>query len=220
MVLDLVGGRRWRDAADALITLGLLAAIPTAAAGATDRSATHGDKQRVGVVHAASNVIGLSLFASSLYARRHDARVPGVLLGVAGLTTLSVGAYLGGYLTFSRGVGVNHAFDEEVPSDWTRVVDDAALEAGRLTGAAADAATVVLYRSNDQIYAIGGRCSHAGGPLAEGTLDETNCSVKCPCHGSVFCLTDGSVVHGPASVPRVVYDVRVHDGRVEVRRRP
>jgi nitrite reductase/ring-hydroxylating ferredoxin subunit len=110
----------------------------------------------------------------------------GVLLGFAGMSTLSVGADLGGYLSFSRGVGVNHAFDEEVQSDRTAVVHDAALEAGRLIGALADTATAVLYRSNDQIYAIGGRCSHADGALAQGTLDETICSVTCTWHCSVF----------------------------------
>ncbi|HEY4409816.1 MAG TPA: iron-sulfur protein, partial [Acidimicrobiia bacterium] len=41
----------------------------------------------------------------------------------------------------------------------------------------------------------------------------------CPWHGSVFRLEDGSVVHGPASVPQAAYDVRVQDGRIEIRHR-
>jgi hypothetical protein len=54
-VLDLVGGRRRQDAADALIVLGVLSALPTMAAGAADWSDTFGPDQRVGVVHACSN---------------------------------------------------------------------------------------------------------------------------------------------------------------------
>jgi nitrite reductase/ring-hydroxylating ferredoxin subunit/uncharacterized membrane protein len=218
-VLDVIGGRRSRDAADVLIGLGLLAAVPTAAAGASDWSETYGDAQRVGVVHAATNLVGVGLFACSLAARRRGARVPGKLLSLAGLGALSVGAYLGGYLTYTRGVGVNHAFHEEPPADWIAVLDDTELPADQPTEAKADGATVVLYRSGDRIHAIGGICSHAGGPLAEGTVDETSCSVTCPWHGSVFRLTDGTVVHGPATVPQTAYDVRVEGGSVEVRRR-
>ena len=65
--------------------------------------------------------------------------------------------------------------------------------------------------------AIGSRCTHAGGPLAEGDiLDRTpgaEC-VQCPWHGSVFRLTDGSVVHGPANVPEPGYEVRVEGGKI------
>jgi nitrite reductase/ring-hydroxylating ferredoxin subunit len=32
-------------------------------------------------------------------------------------------------------------------------------------------------------------------------------------------MEDGSVVHGPASIPQAAYDVRVRDGRIEVRHR-
>ena len=41
--------------------------------------------------------------------------------------------------------------------------------------------------------------------------------VKCPLHGSVFQLSDGSVEQGPAAYPQPVLEARVNDGSIEVR---
>jgi nitrite reductase/ring-hydroxylating ferredoxin subunit len=133
---------------------------------------------------------------------------------------LVTGGYLGGHLSYARGVGVNNAFYQHEPADWTAVIDAADLQAGSSVKVEADGATVLLYRTADRIYAIGSRCSHAGGPLQEGKIDDDALCVECPWHGSVFRLEDGTVVHGPASIPQVPYDVREQNGRVEVRRRP
>jgi nitrite reductase/ring-hydroxylating ferredoxin subunit len=83
-----------------------------------------------------------------------------------------------------------------------------------------DGAPILLYRSYEQIHAMSARCTHAGGPLDEGAVDDFACTVQCPWHQSLFRLLDGSVVHGPASIPEPAYDVRVEAGRIEVRRRP
>ena len=76
------------------------------------------------------------------------------------------------------------------------MLDDAQLQEGASARAVAGDATVLLYRSNGHVHAIGSRCSHAGG-----TLD------------------DGGVVHGPASVPQASYETRVEGGQVEIRLR-
>src|SRR5205085_9766883 len=111
-VLDLIGGGRTEEAVEALLALGIVAAVPTAAAGLADWSETYGSEQRTGLVHAAANVVALSLFAGSLAARRSGRSGLGRVLGLAGMTALSTGGYLGGHLTYARGVGVNHAFNE------------------------------------------------------------------------------------------------------------
>lgn len=219
-VLDLWPGRRREDAVDVLVALGLISAVPTVAAGAADWSDTYGEDQRVGVVHALSNMVGLALFALSLRARRRDDRVVATVLGIAGLTSMSVGGYLGGYLSHSRGIGVNNAFFEHPPHDWTAVLDERELAEDKPARVQAGDATVLVHRCDGQIHAIASRCSHAGGPLEEGTIDKTTCTVTCPWHQSVFRLDDGSVVHGPASIPQTAYEVRIQDGRIEVRRRP
>jgi len=56
-------------------------------------------------------------------------------------------------------------------------------------------------------YAIGSRCTHAGGPLAEETLDGQ--IVQCPWHGSRFDVTTGAVVGSPARTPEQKYEVKL-----------
>ncbi|MDP1850510.1 MAG: Rieske 2Fe-2S domain-containing protein [Solirubrobacteraceae bacterium] len=217
--LDLLAKQRGEHAADVLVGLGLLSALPTAAAGAADWSDSYGPDQRVGAVHAIANVIGLGLYGWSLRARGRGDRRTGTALGLAGMTSMAVGGYLGGYLSHSRGVGVNNAFYQHAPADWTAVLDEAELPEGTSARAAAGDATVLLYRANGQIHAIGSRCSHAGGPLDEGEIDAANRTVTCPWHRSIFRLEDGSVVHGPASVPQAAYETRTEGGQIEIRLR-
>ena len=42
--------------------------------------------------------------------------------------------------------------------------------------------------------------------------------VECPWHGSRFCMRDGRVLTGPATVNAPRYDVRVRNGQVEIKR--
>jgi nitrite reductase/ring-hydroxylating ferredoxin subunit len=74
----------------------------------------------------------------------------------------------------------------------------------------------LLAKKNDQIFALANTCSHLGGPLSEGEL-LNDCSVRCPWHGSVFSLKDGSLIDGPATQPQPKFDVRVKNGQIEVR---
>ena len=71
---------------------------------------------------------------------------------------------------------------------------------------------VALFRLEDQVYAIGDRCSHAEASLAEGDLFDTE--VECPRHGSAFDLTTGVPNALPATKPVPTYDVKVEDGVV------
>ncbi len=218
-VLDLVGGRRSRRAADRLVVLGLLSSVATAASGAADWSDSHGDEMRTGVAHAGANIVGVGLYAVSAVARRRGRRGRATMLGLAGMAAMSVGGYLGGFLGFARGVGVNHAFAEDPPTDWADVLAADDLADGATTRVDADGASVLLHHRRGAVVAIGSRCSHAGGPLDEGDVDDDRCTVTCPWHQSEFRLDTGSVVHGPATVPQVAYDVRVAGGRIEVRAR-
>lgn len=98
-VLDLLGGPRAAPAADRLLGLGLLAAVPTAAAGLADWG--RGDEQvrRVGVVHAALNSAALTLYGVSWVQRKRGARTRGVLTAVVAGVVATGGGYLGGHLT-------------------------------------------------------------------------------------------------------------------------
>jgi nitrite reductase/ring-hydroxylating ferredoxin subunit len=44
-------------------------------------------------------------------------------------------------------------------------------------------------------------------------------AVKCPWHGSQFSMADANVCQGPATAAAHVYETRIRDGNVEVRRR-
>ncbi|MFY9587390.1 MAG: non-heme iron oxygenase ferredoxin subunit [Actinomycetota bacterium] len=74
---------------------------------------------------------------------------------------------------------------------------------------------VALINSGGQYYAIGNECTHAGGSLGEGDLVEEN-QIECPLHGSVFDITSGEVVNGPADEPVPTYEVKVENGVVLV----
>ena len=106
-VLDIVGPRKYRDAARVLVGLGVLSALPAAATGASDWSDTTGRAKRVGLVHAAANGSAAALYLGSWLARRRGRHAGGIALGMAGAAAATVGGYLGGHLVQGRGVGVD-----------------------------------------------------------------------------------------------------------------
>ena len=216
-VLDIVGDERTEPAADLLIGLGTLSALPTAAAGLSDWSDTYGDDQRLGVAHAAGNVVAVVCYGLSWLRRRQGDRSRGVALSLLGATAVTAGAYLGGHLGWRRGVNVyRHAWTHG-SHDWVVVGDDAALAEGSPMVVKAGDEDVMVVRHGGRVLAIANTCGHAGGPLNEGPIDDEGC-VTCPWHQSVFALDGGRVIHGPATGPQPAYEVRIADGQVSVRR--
>ncbi|MGI8558588.1 MAG: DUF2231 domain-containing protein [Solirubrobacteraceae bacterium] len=108
IVLDFLGGKSSRRAADTLIAVGILSYLPAAASGASDWSerTEPGPARRVGLVHAAANLGALGLFTSSLLHRARGRRARGRVLSLAGAAALGLGGYLGGHLSLVRAVGV------------------------------------------------------------------------------------------------------------------
>jgi uncharacterized membrane protein len=99
-VLDLLPIRRTRGVATVLVGIGLLTAVPTAAAGLADWSSLSRAKQRAGAVHAASNLVASGLYGLSFLARVRGRQVRGVALGMAGAAAATAGGYLGGHLAY------------------------------------------------------------------------------------------------------------------------
>jgi nitrite reductase/ring-hydroxylating ferredoxin subunit/uncharacterized membrane protein len=214
-LLDVLGGEAGEEAAQRLIGLGCLAALPTAAAGFSDWAELWGSQRRIGEVHAAGNVTALGLFGLSWLSRRSGRRGTGRLLSLLAMGVSVASAYLGGHLSFGKGVGVNQTAFEEWPTEWTAVIEDEQLREGKPASGKAGTVDVFLVKQDGRIHAMLNRCTHRGCPLSDGQFDGE--TIVCPCHGSTFAL-DGSVVKGPATSPEPALETRVREGKVEVRR--
>jgi 3-phenylpropionate/trans-cinnamate dioxygenase ferredoxin component len=66
------------------------------------------------------------------------------------------------------------------------------------------------------VYAIEDRCSHDDGPLVEGELNQEQCTIECPRHGSLFDLKTGKPLTLPAYVPVDTFPVRIEDDKIKV----
>ena len=216
VALDWLGGKRGRPAADRLVALGVLSALPTAAAGLNDWATVDGPIRRLGLVHGTTNVVATGLFGTSWLARKAGRRFFGKLLALAGYGTVSVGAFLGGHLSFRRGVGVDHTAFVEAPEDWTAVADETTMRESEPVLIERAGVEILLVRQGGSLYALLDRCAHQGGPLHEGKLED-GC-VICPWHSSRYRLSDGAALSGPTAHPQPAFQVRVSDGTVEVRR--
>ena len=208
--------RTSRKAANRLIMLGTVTAIPTALTGLTDYSTIKKGAVSYGAVHGIMNAIAFFLFFRSVRARLGGNTLRASFYSFIGLGFATVSAWLGGDLVYRHKVGVNHAEDGGEFEDWTAVLAEDELAHGERKRVDYDGAPILVFREGQSVYAIGAVCSHAGGPLEEGTID--NLCVLCPWHDSVFDLTDGHVVHGPATFDVADYNARIHNGQIEVRR--
>jgi nitrite reductase/ring-hydroxylating ferredoxin subunit len=176
----------------------------------------------VGLVHAASNSVGLVCDAGSIAARLTGRHGLGRTLAYLGLGAVSAGAYLGGHLAYKQGAQVNQSVSEAhlIRDGWHPVADLAALPDRKLVTREIDDVSVILYRHGDDVTVMLERCPHQSGPLGQGEVREIDghpC-VVCPWHGSAFQLNSGGkVVHGPAANDQQVLATRIVDGVLQTR---
>ncbi|GAA5612619.1 Rieske (2Fe-2S) protein [Streptomyces platensis] len=215
-VLDTVPGTR--RGARLLVGVGVLAAVPAAWAGWVDWAEQHEDQMRTGLVHAGSMALAIGLYARSWVHRGRGSTARGKLLGFAGLSAAGAGGLLGGHLAFRQAAGPNKA--EPVPhlleEGWHPVGSVADFPVGEaVRRELGEVPLLVVRQTGGEIHVLAGRCSHLSGPLTDGTLAD-GC-VTCPWHGSVFRLSDGANVGGPATAPQPSFRVSVEgDGTVYV----
>jgi nitrite reductase/ring-hydroxylating ferredoxin subunit/uncharacterized membrane protein len=212
---QVTGNRALGRGADAAIGVGILGALGAAVTGLTDWRHTEGRARRLGLVHGLLNTGALALYTTSMVLRQLQARSAGRQVAVLGYVVANAAAYLGGHLVFGEQVGVDHTAAQAPPAHFVPVLTEAELPENDLRQVLADGMPVLLLRRGDRIHAIAATCSHLGGPLAEGRLDDG--SVVCPWHGSRFALDSGAVLNGPATFPQPCFETRVRDGQIEVR---
>ncbi len=101
---------------------------------------------------------------------------------------------------------------------WAEVCPLDELPPGTSRNVYLDGQQVAVFNVDGDFYAINNRCSHARGPLSEGTVeaDEGGCTVICPWHYARFDLATGQVVDGIASMGVSSYRVEVRDGTIHV----
>jgi nitrite reductase/ring-hydroxylating ferredoxin subunit/uncharacterized membrane protein len=213
-VLDLKGGNE--PAARRLVGLGVVAAVPTAASGASDWADMPETRvRRMGLVHAASNSAALVLNAGSYLARRAGRHRVGARLTAASAVPLTVGGFLGAHLAYARGAGVSRTVFSEEVLDWTPV-DLAPMPGDDWSQATVHGLPVLARVGEGQApRVLAATCTHCGARLR---AEESAESLCCPSDGSAFSAVDGAVLGGPATTPIPRFLARQGPGdRVEVR---
>ena len=203
-----------RRAATFAMGVGLTGALGAAVTGLTDWSETSGRPRRTGMIHGLLNLTATTLFAAAFAQRRSDSRESGRACAWTGYAIALAAAYLGGDLVYGQRIGVNHA-EEDLPEDFTPVLDSASQAENAMACGRAGNANVLIARQHGRLYALAHSCAHLGGPLSEGTLKDG--SVVCPWHGSEFALEDGRVLNGPATQDQPCLLVRERNGLIEVK---
>lgn len=206
----------YRNAADTAIALGIVSALPAAKTGLADWTDLYDHRRRVGMAHALLNVAALACYGGSFALRKcsSDNRGLAMVLSSAGYGMVALGGSLGGELVYTLGVNVPHNLYPKPPNEFTDVLGSDELTDGKPVVVEVGRVPVMLVRQGSEIFATDAWCPHAGGPLADGTVEDG--VVECPWHQSRFCLADGAPTQGPAASPLRTFEVKEEGGRIAV----
>jgi nitrite reductase/ring-hydroxylating ferredoxin subunit len=194
-----------------------LAAMSAIVTGLTDfKDTATGDERHVVGLHGFNNIVATLVLVGAFVALLAEADGLAGWLIVVGFAVIGVGGFIGGHVVFKYGYMVNvNAFAKgKRAKEFTAVLPAAELAEATPTKAMLGTTGLVVVRRGDLVWALKETCSHAGGPLSQGTLDGYN--IVCPWHGSAFRVSDGAVRHGPATTRQVAYRARISGDQVEV----
>jgi nitrite reductase/ring-hydroxylating ferredoxin subunit len=115
------------------------------------------------------------------------------------------------------------ASPDAAPDDegWLDVASEADVPEGRPLLLNVEGVALFVYRTPERVYVLSNTCTHMGGPLNRGLIGSLGHepTITCPFHGSLFRLSDGRVIRGPAMRPQPVFDARIVDGTLQIRDR-
>ncbi len=96
----------------------------------------------------------------------------------------------------------------------SKSIDKTVLKDGELRSFKVKGFEILAINVQGKIYCLDGRCTHAGAPLAEGTLNGE--ILTCPWHYSQYNITTGVVVKGPAYKPLKTYAIQERENMVMI----
>jgi nitrite reductase/ring-hydroxylating ferredoxin subunit len=99
-------------------------------------------------------------------------------------------------------------------ADFQKVASVGDVPEGEMLLVQVDGEDVVLANVNGQIVAFGNECTHRGGPLSEGILEDG--VVECPYHQGRFDVRTGEVVDEPPEEPIPTFQVQVEGEDIRV----
>ena len=212
--------------ADFVLVVAFLSSLVAIVSGLTDWNDTFGEERRTGMLHGLLMLVATLCFVTSLGMRLSggvDLRTAAIALSTVGLIVMLVAALFGGEMPYGYGTQVNRQAWEEHPAKWQKldVAADGLEDRKPVVGKTKSGMEIFVAKVDSTLFAMGNKCTHAGGPLNEGTwVGADRCEIQCPWHGSRFCVKDGGVRRGPATFPEPALETRVNEaGFVEVRAR-
>ena len=218
------GDRGLLRAADFLLVGAFITSLLSIVSGLTDWNETVDNERRTGILHGLLMLLATVGFVTSLIVRLNgglDARGAAILISAVAWLVMIVSSYFGGEMVFAFGTEVNRQAWTDIATKWETVDVRVGDLEDRKPVLAQTAGGVPLFvtKLDGEIYVIGNTCTHAGGPLNEGTWVGTErCEIECPWHASRFCVKDGTVHGGPATFDEPAWKTRTAgDGRLEVR---
>ena len=102
------------------------------------------------------------------------------------------------------------------PDGFVAVAQAAEVLPGNMIWVAVDRERIVLANVDGAFYALRDVCGHKSAPLSRGRLDGH--LIECPLHFATFDVRTGKLVDGPVSTDVPIYEVRVAEGCVYVKR--
>jgi apoptosis-inducing factor 3 len=98
--------------------------------------------------------------------------------------------------------------------DFARGVSLSLIPDGGMLAGHAEGKPVLLAREGDDVFAVGGQCTHYGAPLALGLV--VGGTVRCPWHHASFSLRTGEAIRAPALNPLARWTVQHRNGMIFV----
>src|SRR6186997_459516 len=100
-------------------------------------------------------------------------------------------------------------------SDFVRVAKTTDLADPGQILAEVDERIVVLMKVGGEFFCLDDVCTHDGGPLSEGRLDDH--TIACPRHGAKFDIRTGKALTMPATVDTAAHEVKIEGEDILVR---